>query len=332
MLNKLVSIAILAFFCALSINEISAQEKAKEQKVVIIEKEVNADGKVTEKKVVKTGAEAEAYLKQMEKEDGEEQIWVTDDGKEINVTGKKMMMVKKEAYEIQTEDENGQVKIMKWDGEGEMPAEMKELMEKEGVDISAEMDGTKKSRIKVKRKGAGDEEVMDFEFEGDELPQDVKDILEKEGIDIEEVIKGNGMKEIKVTARGGETDSKATPKKAQLGVNIEAHPSGVMVSQVIAESSAALAGLIKGDIITQVDGVQTKEVLDLVNKISEYKPEDKVELTFLRNGKTETKSVILKERIDPYPHKSWDSVMKNGKKAETIEIEVETEISKGKKN
>lgn len=317
MINKLISIAILAFVCAISVSEISAQEKAKEQKVVIIEKEVDENGKVTEKKVVKTGAEAEAYIEEMEKNKGDEAG-----------EGKKVMMVRKEAYEIETEDGEGKVKIMKWDGEGEMPAEMKELIEKEGIDLS-DKDGQKKSRVKIKRKGEGEEQVMDFEFEGDELPDEIKEMLEKEGIDIEEVIKGNGIKEIKVKAKSngkGMGTVEQGVKKAQLGVNIEAHPRGVMVSNVIAESSAAIAGIQAGDIITRVDDVVTKEVMDLVNKISEYKPDDKVVIAWERDGVAMTETLTLKERIDPFPHKTWESVMNSGKKNETIEVEIDQEV------
>lgn len=335
MINKLISIAILAFICAVSITEISAQTKEKEHKVVIIEKEVDENGNVTEKKVVKTGAEAEAYLSEMElmkeAEGAEGNIWITGDGEEIDLNGKKAVMIRREAYEIETEDDQGQVKILKWDGEGEMPEEIKKIMEKEGLDIEG-MGDSKKSRVRIKRKGAGDEKVMDFEFEGDELPDEVKEMLEKEGIDLEQVIKGDGMKEIKVRAKAKDLPAgKTKVRKAQLGVNIEAHPNGVKVSDVIPDSSAAIGGLQAGDVITQVDGVTTKEVMDLVAKISEYKPDDKVEISFERDGRPLSLDLILKEKIDPFPHKNWESVMKGGKNQETIEVEIEEEIIREKK-
>lgn len=318
MLNHLLTIAILAFLCAFSLSTVTAQEKTEEHKIVIIEKEVDENGKVTEKKVVKEGAEAKAYMEKMKKEG--ENTWVTE-GED-----KKVKIVKKQAYEVKVEDENGQVKVLQWDGEGEMPEEIKKVMEEEGLmdDLLA---GQTKSRIRVKRKKGGEEAVLDFDFEGDELPAEVAEVLKQEGIDLEQIEKEDGTIELRVVAKGEEAKAK---KKAQLGVNIEAHNDGVKVSEVRPESAASAAGMQAGDIITKIDGESMSEVPVLIGKISEYKPGDTIAVSFLRDGQQMIKKVTLKEREELFKFKTWEEVMSHGAE-ETIEIEIEKEVVKEKK-
>lgn len=328
MIKHLLSITILAFICAFSISELSAQKKTEERKVVIVEKEVDDNGVVTEKKVVKTGAEADEYIKKMQLEEGSENTWTTDKGEEIDLEGKSYKKVEKKQYKVRVQDENGEEKELTWDGEGEMPTEMKELMEKEGLG-PGDMGGSQKSRIKIRRTRNGSEnQEMEFEYDGNELPEEIKETLEKEGIILEEVISKDGTKEIKVTSKNVK-EKDATPKKAQLGVNIEAHPMGVRVSDVLPKSSAAEGGIQQGDIILEVDGTKTKEVVELVNVVSTYKPGDKVKFLFDRGGEKMEKSIVLKEKIDPFPFKTWEQVMNNGKE-ETIEVEIEQEVMRMK--
>lgn len=317
MIKHLISTVILALFCALSLSTLAAQEKTEHHKIVIIEKEIGENGEIIEKKIVKEGAEAKAYMEKMEIENGS------------GSDSKTMKIVKKEAYEIESEDENGQVKILKWNGEGEMPAEMKEIMEKEGM-MDELTEGKKHSRIRVKKKNGALEDVMDFEFEGDELPDNVREILEKEGIELEEVVTGEGMREIRVVSKKKHVDDGAG-KKAQLGVNIENHPQGVYISNVLPESSAAEGGLQKGDIITGVDGTAMKDIAGLVEKVASYKALDEIKVDFLRDGKAQSSAFVLKEKKELYKFKNWDEVMNMNNGKDAIEIEVDKEIIKEKK-
>ncbi len=326
MLNHFLSIAILAFLCAFSLSTLTAQEKTEEHKIVIIEKEVDENGKVTEKKVVKEGAEAKAYMEKMKKEG--ENSWTTEDGEVISLKGKKAKMIKKEAYEVKVEDENGQVKVLSWDGEGEMPAELKKIMEEEGLMDSMD-EGQKKSRIRIKKNEGTDEKLMEFDFEGDELPEDVAEILQKEGIELEQIENEDGTIELRVKTVGEKGNT--AKEKAQLGVNIEAHDKGVKVADVRPESAASEAGLEAGDIITEIDGETMGEVPVLIGKVSEYKPGDTISVTFLRQGQEMTKEVTLKARKELFQFKTWDEVMSHGQE-KTIEIEIEKEVIKENKN
>ena len=62
--------------------------------------------------------------------------------------------------------------------------------------------------------------------------------------------------------------------------------SGVTVSSVVPGSPADQAGLKVGDTITSVDGKKVTKGAELVADIASRKPGSKVNLTFLRNGKT----------------------------------------------
>jgi len=326
MLNHLLTIAILVFLSAFSLSTLTAQQKSEEHKIIIIEKEIDDDGNVTEKKVVKEGAEAKAYMEKMKKEG--ENTWTTEDGEVISLKGKKAKMIKKQAYKVRIEDDNGEVRVLSWDGEGEMPEELKKIMEEEGL-MDKMGEGKKKSRIRIKKNEGTEEKLLEFDFEGDELPEDMAKILQQEGIELEQLENEDGTIELRVKTVEDKGDK--AMEKAQLGVNIEANDQGVKVAEVRPESAAAEAGLEAGDIITKIDGESMGEVPVLIGKISEYKPGDTVSVTFLRQGQEMTKEVTLKARKELFQFKTWDEVMSHGQE-KTIEIEIENEVTKEKKN
>lgn len=71
---------------------------------------------------------------------------------------------------------------------------------------------------------------------------------------------------------------------------------GVYVEGVESASGADLAGVKQGDIIVQIDRVKIKKYADLTGYLSSKRPEDKVLLTLLRDGKTRELPVVLKKR------------------------------------
>ncbi len=107
-----------------------------------------------------------------------------------------------------------------------------------------------------------------------------------------EVTKGaNGMSVraplIRNFSQGIETN------KAFLGVMTEANDKGAMVKDVTENSPAAKAGLKNDDIITKVNGDKISDANDLYKTIGKYKPEDKVSITYLRDGKESQTEVTL---------------------------------------
>jgi serine protease Do len=72
--------------------------------------------------------------------------------------------------------------------------------------------------------------------------------------------------------------------------------TGVTVSSVVAGSPADQAGLKVGDTITSVDGKKVSKGSELVADIASRKPGAKVNLTLLRNGKSQETSVTIADR------------------------------------
>ncbi|MBW7468732.1 trypsin-like peptidase domain-containing protein [Pontibacter aydingkolensis] len=79
----------------------------------------------------------------------------------------------------------------------------------------------------------------------------------------------------------------------QLGVD-PASVKGVYVTGIQSGSGAAAAGLKEGDIIQKIDGVSVTSSSELSERIARYNPGDKVQLTFLRDGRTRSANVVLK--------------------------------------
>ena len=87
-----------------------------------------------------------------------------------------------------------------------------------------------------------------------------------------------------------------TPDVAQqykLPVNQGAYIYVSSGNPIAAGSPAAAAGLQSGDIITKVNDTAIGEAGSLSTLIGEYKPGDKVTLTYLRNGQTHTTDVTF---------------------------------------
>jgi serine protease Do len=69
---------------------------------------------------------------------------------------------------------------------------------------------------------------------------------------------------------------------------------GVYVMSVRSEGAAAEAGIRKGDLITKINGVPVMSGADLVGQIATYRPGDKISLTWQREGKEMSKTIVLR--------------------------------------
>lgn len=87
----------------------------------------------------------------------------------------------------------------------------------------------------------------------------------------------------------------ASINRAMLGVVTEKTDDGVRVSGITKESGAEKAGLKKDDVITKVGDKEVKEPADLIEAIAGYKPNDKVDITYKRNGKENKTTAVLGE-------------------------------------
>lgn len=75
-----------------------------------------------------------------------------------------------------------------------------------------------------------------------------------------------------------------------------AQGEGVYVRDVPEGGAAAAAGIKPGDYITAINGVKVTSGSEMVEQVANYKPGDKVTITFKRNGEIKTTTVTLKNR------------------------------------
>lgn len=68
---------------------------------------------------------------------------------------------------------------------------------------------------------------------------------------------------------------------------------GVYVGRVIPDCAAERAGLKEGDIIVKVNHVEINSYAEMMEEVSYFNPGDKVEVEFLRDGKSHTKELTL---------------------------------------
>lgn len=192
----------------------------------------------------------------------------------------------KEAKEHKTGDDpvmmKKRIKIMKGDNEQngteavniirlkegeELPADIKEMLEKEGINLDELHEGHSKESqngkdihtIKIKKDGA-QVKILQWDVEG-EMPSDLKE--------------------------------QRNSNKAQLGAMIEEHDQGILVSDVMQNSAASRIGMTSGDVITHVDGLQVFDITSLTNALNDKEPGDQAHFTFLRDGITFNASVAL---------------------------------------
>lgn len=72
---------------------------------------------------------------------------------------------------------------------------------------------------------------------------------------------------------------------------------GVFVLGVTQGGAASIAGIKEKDIITKINGVAVTSGPQMQEQISLYKPGDKIKITYLRNGKENTVTVTLKNKL-----------------------------------
>ncbi len=69
---------------------------------------------------------------------------------------------------------------------------------------------------------------------------------------------------------------------------------GVVIADIIPGGSAEEAGLKAKDVILRVDGTAVANVTELQEQVGRHRPGDRVNITYIRNGKQNNVSVVLK--------------------------------------
>ena len=104
---------------------------------------------------------------------------------------------------------------------------------------------------------------------------------------IEDIMEFGNVQRGILGVEGGELNSKASK---ELGV---IDTEGFYISRVTKNSGAEKSGLQKGDIIKKLDNQRINTFSELSGYISTKRPNDKVQVTFIRDGETTTVPVTL---------------------------------------
>ncbi|MHC1708094.1 MAG: Do family serine endopeptidase [Bacteroidales bacterium] len=75
---------------------------------------------------------------------------------------------------------------------------------------------------------------------------------------------------------------------------------GVYVYGVADNGSAKEAGLVKGDIITEVNSIPVNSVSEMLEVVGQFRPGDKISLGYEREGKTKLSTLVLKNKEGSY--------------------------------
>ncbi|MDB5209726.1 MAG: hypothetical protein JWQ30_553 [Sediminibacterium sp.] len=155
------------------------------------------------------------------------------------------------------------------------------------------------------RKKADSKEKTTIVIDGDNVTVNGKPLDELKDSDIE-ILRNKGM-----TAMIPRLKSRLAPmggvkmfgnvdgfpfgetNRALLGVVSEKNEKGAKITSITKESAAEKAGLKKDDIITKVGDTKIGNSEDLYEAIGDHKPEDKVTITYLRDGKQATATATL---------------------------------------
>jgi serine protease Do len=95
-------------------------------------------------------------------------------------------------------------------------------------------------------------------------------------------------------------------KKKELGVK---EGDGVFVNGVAEDGAAKQAGIQKGDFITKVNGVEINSGPELQEQVARYKPGDKINVTYVRDGKEKTVDLTLKNKAGTYAEVKQESIL-----------------------
>jgi Do/DeqQ family serine protease len=104
---------------------------------------------------------------------------------------------------------------------------------------------------------------------------------------IEDIMEFGGVQRGILGIEGNELNSKAS---TELGIK---DTEGFYINKITKNSGAEKAGLKSGDVIKKLDNQKISSFAELTGYINTKRPNDKVQVTYIRDGETKTASVTL---------------------------------------
>lgn len=247
----------MKYLLALLVIAFSVQLHAQEEKVV--KKEIK-----TKKVVKKTKSEEDVSL--------EVKVNVVD-GKEI-------------ASYILKETKDGKTKITKWDGEGEMPENIKLYMENQEMDNDS---GMEEKVIIIELDDNGEKKVMKWNSD-EEMSEEMRNMLKENDVEFEE--SGNvTVKKKKIYKKS--SDSRFYEVKVKMDIGLNPTPDGVEVAFVQPDGPGDKAGIQEGDVLVRIGDQMIFTDESVYKALSNYEPGDTVQVEVLRKGEKKSMDVIL---------------------------------------
>ena len=171
----------------------------------------------------------------------------------------------------------------------EAPKEKKSKVEEEVIVINDGAKGTEKMTVRV---------------DGNKVTINGKDIESFKDSDWQKfgdkkvIINMHGKDGFHMNMPPMEFNTEIKSNKALLGVVTEKAEKGALVKEVNKESAASKAGLQVGDVITKLGDTKIESADGLYNAVSKHQPEEKVSITYLRDGKEKTTTAVLGKNME----------------------------------
>lgn len=270
---KLVTLLLSGFlFVQLQAQNTSTNTDSNDgKKIVIIKKTIDEDGNEVTEKIIKEGEDAENVffidedgenieidIKTMSDDDGETMVWVSKDGK------KRKAIKHSQTIEVDNDgahksikivmDGDGEADVFQWDGEGDIPDDIKKQLQEKGIELDESDD-----MIRVKKKHKSKMKMMN----PNQAFLGVKMAITKE-------------------------------VKNENGVETETTDDSSKIVGIVPNSAAAEAGLQEGDVITAIDDATINNHDDVVTALNQYKKGDKISIAYTRDGKSKKTKATLK--------------------------------------
>ncbi|HEY8389319.1 MAG TPA: PDZ domain-containing protein [Parasegetibacter sp.] len=150
--------------------------------------------------------------------------------------------------------------------------------------------------IIIRKKGDA-KEKLNIVIEGDKVTVNGKPLEEYKGDDIK-IMRRKSVRLNRVAPKVYDGRLVAGANRGFLGVLTEKADGGAQISEISDGSPAEKAGLKKGDIITMVEKEKISSPEDLSRVIGKFKPDQKVTVTYKRDGKESKAEAVLDKRPD----------------------------------
>jgi serine protease Do len=171
------------------------------------------------------------------------------------------------------------------------------LKEKELKDAKVKNKFKDYDEIIIKKVGDKDAKVV-IEIKGDDVLVNGKPLSDYDDDNI--IVRKNNVSVWNGNARALTTvgspfrqNIMGLSNSAFLGVTTERDDKGARIVDITEKSAAEKSGLKEGDVIVKIDDTKVEDHDDLSKAIGKHKPEDKVTVTYLRDGKQATATATL---------------------------------------